>query len=106
MAGAAAPASNALERVRQHYLARLAAHLEAHKFYPDAARKRGLEGAVQIAFEVRAGGETGELQLSGGHKMLHQAAAETVRRAMPLPPPPKEVSMPLSVRYGMTFALQ
>ena len=101
-----APASNALEGLRQRYLAGLAVHLEAHKFYPDAARKRGLAGTVQVAFEMRANGETGELQLSGGHKMLHQAAAETVRRALPLPPPPKEISVPLSVRYGMTFALQ
>lgn len=94
------------EHLRQDYLARIMAHLEEHKFYPGAARRRGLEGTVQVSFTITAAGEIRQLELAGGHKMLHQAATETMRNALPLPPPPRELNAPLAVSYGMTFALR
>lgn len=98
---------NPPERIRQDYLTRLITHLEAHKFYPGAARRRGLEGTVQISFTIMNNGEIKQLQLTGGHKMLHQAATTTVQRALPLPSPPREVGgAPLTVSYEMSFALR
>lgn len=94
------------EQIRQDYLARLMAHLEAHKFYPVAARRRGVEGTVQVSFMVMDNGEIRQLQLSGSHKLLHQAAAETVQRAVPMPSPPPEIAPPLPVSYGINFALR
>jgi protein TonB len=44
--------------------------------------------------------------VNGGHNVLQKAAEEAVRKAQPLPKPPKEVPCPLQVSYGMEFNLK
>lgn len=95
-----------LEKARNEYLARLMAHIEAHKRYPGAARRRGIEGKVKVAFTLSAGGDVVGLQTRGGRKILRQAAEDAVRGAMPLPTPPEQLNLPLDVVFSMVFALR
>ena len=62
-------------------------HLESFKFYPGGARRRGLEGHVDVAFTlVGRGLATAVTVLEGsGHDILDRAALETVSRAQPFP---------------------
>lgn len=62
-------------------------HLEHFKYYPASARRRGITGEVEVAFELNDQGEAGDLKiLSGsGYAVLDKAALETVRRAEPFP---------------------
>ncbi|NOR72976.1 MAG: TonB family protein [Mariprofundaceae bacterium] len=62
-------------------------HLERFKYYPSSARRRGIIGEVEVAFELNDRGEAGELKiLSGsGYTVLDRAALKTVRRAEPFP---------------------
>ena len=62
-------------------------HLESFKFYPGGARRRGLEGHVDVAFTlVGSGLATAVTVLEGsGHDILDRAALETVSRAQPFP---------------------
>ncbi len=62
-------------------------HLERFKYYPASARRRGITGEVEVAFELNDQGEAGELKiLSGsGYSVLDRAALKTVRRAEPFP---------------------
>ena len=43
------PARVAQENERESYLARLLAHIDRHKFYPRSARRRGMQGEIQVA---------------------------------------------------------
>jgi len=62
-------------------------HLERFKYYPSSARRRGITGEVEVAFELNDRGEAGGLKiLSGsGYTVLDRAALKTVRRAEPFP---------------------
>jgi protein TonB len=103
----AAPPDPALvDRLREQYLSRLLAHIEAHKFYPRAARRRRLEGVIQVSFTLDDSGHVRRVTVNGGHNVLQKAAEEAVRKAQPLPKPPKEVPCPLQVSYGMEFNLK
>lgn len=95
-----------VNRLREQYLGRLLAHIEAHKFYPVLARRRGMEGTIQVTFTLECGGGIRGVELTGGHGVLRKAAGEAVRKAQPLPKPPKEVPCPLQVSYGMEFNLK
>lgn len=55
--------------------------------YPDAARREGLEGRVELRFRIAADGsaETVEILRSSGHAQLDDDLAQTVRRAGPYP---------------------
>jgi len=92
-------------QAQQNYLGALLAHIEEHKFYPRAARRRGLQGVIQISFILHEDGSISDLQLQKGHETLRKAAEESMRAALPLPIPPGEIICPLKVSFGMNFKL-
>ncbi|MEJ2345597.1 MAG: TonB family protein [Gammaproteobacteria bacterium] len=95
-----------VQKARQAYLVRLLAHIEAHKRYPRAARRRGIEGRVHVAFRLLDGGNVAQLQATGARHLLRKEAAKAVRDAVPLPPPPPGISLPMPVSFDMVFALR
>jgi protein TonB len=66
---------------------RVRQHLEAHKFYPASARRRGIAGEVEVGFRLGDGGRAEQVLLlaSSGYVVLDRAAVETVKRAQPFP---------------------
>jgi len=61
--------------------------LEQYKYYPMSARRRGIEGAVDVSFRLNADGRAEQMQLvsGSGYSILDDAALRTVRRAEPFP---------------------
>lgn len=92
--------------VRDRYLASVLAHIESHKFYPPAARRRGLQGSVEVCFTLDALGMITDLHITGSNSLFVEAAKTAVRNAIPLPAAPSIDGFPLSVRYKMLFKLQ
>jgi len=66
---------------------RIRHHLERYKFYPVSARRRGIEGAVQVGFQLDGKGYAEDVSVlaSSGYSLLDRAARETVKRAEPFP---------------------
>ena len=71
----------------------LRARLAKFKQYPEEARRRGLQGTVLLRFVVDASGGvlSYEIAKSSGSAALDRATLEMIRRAQPLPAPPKEL---------------
>ena len=84
---ATAKQSIALDNERSARESLIRNHLERFKYYPASARRRGITGEVEVAFELNDQGEAAELKiLSGsGYTVLDRAALKTVRRAEPFP---------------------
>jgi len=61
--------------------------LEAYKFYPASARRRGIEGEVELGFALDSKGLADGLMIlaSSGYSILDRAAMQTVHRAQPFP---------------------
>jgi protein TonB len=95
-----------LAKARQRYEQELMTHIERHKFYPPIARRRGVEGRVQVEFMVVEAGAISGLRCSSGPSLLEGAACNAVSSALPLPTPPEGLSLPLPVRFGMEFSLK
>lgn len=68
-------------------------HLAKYKRYPEDARRRGLQGVNRLRFVVDAEGKVLSYELAGGSgsAALDRATLDMIRRAQPLPPPPKEL---------------
>ncbi len=62
-------------------------HLEQFKYYPASARRRGITGEVEVAFELGASGRANMLKIltASGYRVLDDAALDAVRRAVPFP---------------------
>lgn len=74
--------------------------VEQAKTYPDAARRAGMEGTVEIRFRIGRDGnaEAVEILRSSGHPELDEIAMQTIRRAGPYPAVSGRVRIPLSYR--------
>ncbi len=88
------------------YLAMIRAQIEQHKFFPVAARRRGIEGNVQVSFGVSDKGEVREVTLAGAHRLLTHAVKRALEQASPFTPPPPSVTQPINLTYTISFNLQ
>jgi len=79
------PQVDAVEMDRMRMLVR--SHLETFKYYPASARRRGIEGHVEVGFTLTRGGAADQVSVlhGSGYAMLDHAALATVHRAQPFP---------------------
>jgi protein TonB len=94
-----------LQRERQQYLHKLLSHIESHKFYPRAARRRSIEGDVKVSFMLCGDGHYEKLTIDGGHTALVKAARQALEDSMPLPAPPEDIEVPEKIEFAMVYSL-
>ena len=94
-----------LKQQQQMYIQQLLAHIENHKYYPHAARRRGIEGSINISFMLLANGQVRQLQVTGGPNVLQHATREAMEQAQPLPLPPSGISLPRQIAIAMVYSL-
>jgi protein TonB len=86
------------------YVKTLTKRLEAKLVYPEAGRQAGLHGWPTVTFTILADGalDPNSLKLvsSSGSPKLDQSALETVRASAPFAPPPREITLKLTLIYG------
>lgn len=86
------------------YVKTLTKRLEAKLVYPEAGRQAGLHGWPTVAFTILSDGALGpdslKLVSSSGSPKLDQSALETVRASAPFVPPPREITLKLTLIYG------
>ena len=90
-------ASNSGEEdlIRQRYKQRLMKIIAAHKYYPKRARRRHIEGRVEVGFVVMQDGVIENIRLadSSGEGVLDKAALDALRRAGQFEPLPIELGL-------------
>ena len=91
---------------KQQYIQALMKHIDAHKFYPSAARRRGIEGEVQVSFCLTADKLAVNIEANGSISLLERAAIQAVEDASPFPEPPADVFYNSPIVISMVYALQ
>ena len=83
----------------------MAAWLQAHKTYPEAARRDGAEGRVVVRFTMDGNGAVTDVMLvaGSGAAALDEAAMALLRGARLPPPTPasERLSVTLPIRYSL-----
>ncbi len=92
--------------LRNEYLSRLLAKIENNKFYPTIARRRNLEGMIQVRFRLGCHGEVEALEIDGKHSLLRKAAGKAIEASLPLPKIPSEIECPMLIDYAMAYTLE
>jgi TonB family protein len=102
--GPVRPERNALSEA--DYLALVMGRLEQNKVYPLAVRRRGIEGNITVAFTIKGDGKVSDIQLADttGHRLLAQAAFQTIRSSSPFPVPENQngdYTVQVTIRYQL-----
>lgn len=90
---AANPASEVLAKIRQRIL--------RAKQYPSLARRQGIEGAVEVKFQIAPDGslKSAAVTRSSGSPLLDEGALATLKKGQPYPFYEKEIRM--SLRFDL-----
>jgi len=90
------------------YYARIRQRIQESLRYPSVAQRRGLMGTVHLEILIRPDGAIGNVSVaaSSSHRLLDEAALETVRSLSPQPFPANLRPRWLTVRLPVVFDLQ
>ncbi len=90
------------------YLARFRQRIQESVVYPLAARRRGLDGRVEIELVLEPSGRIRDVTVvsSSSHALLDDAAVEAVRSLQPQPLPEHPKRQTLRVRLPVVFQLR
>ena len=93
----------------RQYLDIIRTRINAHKIYPESARKRMEEGSVLVRFMLTASGQITSIEVIGGasSETLRGAATDAVMRAAPFPVIPKSIGKDsISIKLTIHFKLE
>lgn len=93
-----------IEDLRRRYVAEVMALIEAHKFYPSAARRRRIEGDVRMTMRIDADGRPCHVESSGAADILNRAARKSLD-ASSIPTPPGGIALPVRIEFIMQYRL-
>lgn len=80
--------------------------IEAKKTYPTVARRRNMEGKIEVSFNLSCDGKVSKLTIKGPHGLLRKAAGKAIDAAQPLPQPPSQIKCPMPIHYAMAYTLE
>lgn len=85
--------SNMHSTAEQTWEAKILAQLERYKRYPDAAQRQHQTDTVYLDFAMDRAGNVLDFRIerSAGYALLDEEVTALIRRAAPLPAPPKQV---------------
>ena len=74
--------------------------LQRAKAYPELARKRSIEGVVEVSFTIKPTGEVEEVEATSSSKILSASAIESVHKAkVYFPHPLENVTIKIPINY-------
>ncbi|MEM9966440.1 MAG: energy transducer TonB [Asticcacaulis sp.] len=104
-----APPAPSASSSPQSWQTRLMSHLEKNKRYPADARSRRQQGVVWLRFSMDRDGRvvTSEVDRSSGYAALDREALNMLRRSVPLPKPPEDVTgNPIEITVPVEFFIR
>jgi protein TonB len=90
------------------YLEMVRLKIENHKQYPEAARRRRIEGRATLRFTIASNGKVRDVKVikRAGSRTLNEAAVLAVSGASPFPEPPAYLFKgPISLEVTLVFEL-
>ena len=83
------------QQVRQDYLLELINKINANKYYPKKAKRRGWEGQVKLKFSILPTGEVRDIEIleSSNYKQLDKSALRAIYDSQPFDPIPAHLGL-------------
>ena len=87
---------------QNQFLAAIREKINQHKSYPRIAKKRGMQGAVNVKFTILSSGKVAQITVSGP-KIFHASAEHAVQSAFPIDVKKAPLSLPTTVSITLQY---
>jgi len=89
---------------KNRYLANVKKIIENNKFYPNSAKRRGLESNIPIKFLISKDGTISNIEILGGKKIFHKSVKQTLENSFPIDPKgvlKESIEVSLVLKYNL-----
>ena len=90
---------------KNRFLARVRQRINHNKSYPRMAKKRGMQGSVNVRFTILRNGNVGHISVRGP-KMFHSSARKAIQRSFPISTKGVPVRLPKTVNLTLRYQLR
>ena len=90
---------------KNQFLASIRAKINKHKSYPRIAKKRGMQGSVDVKFTILSNGNVGNISVKGP-KVFHKSARKAVKSAFPINVKNAPVALPQSINIKLLYQIR
>lgn len=73
-----------ISKIKNDYIAKVKKTINSNKFYPNSARRRGIEGSVKVEFTIQNNGKLTMVKIIQGKKIFFKAAKEAILNSFPI----------------------
>ena len=90
---------------RNRFLATIRTRIDRAKHYPRIAKKRGIQGNVQVKFTILQNGTVTHIRVEGP-RVFHASAKHAVEAAFPVDTTNVHISFPLEIRLNLHYRIR
>ena len=90
---------------KNQFLSNIRTKINKHKSYPRIAKKRGMQGTVNVKFTILSNGKVGNISVSGP-KVFHNSARNAVKSAFPVDAKNAPISLPKSINITLRYQIR
>lgn len=87
------------------FLAKVRSRINKNKTYPKIAKRRGMQGNVEVSFTILRNGKVSNIMVSGP-KVFHTSAKSAVQKAFPISVKSVPISLPKRVSLTINYRLR
>ena len=90
---------------KNQFLANIREKINKHKSYPRVAKKRGMQGTVDVRFTILSNGQVGNIVVNGP-KIFQNSARNAVESAFPINVKNAPISLPKSINIKLRYQIR
>lgn len=98
--------TNLLKAKQDEFLAYLIEKINSNKSYPNIARRRVIEGNVEVKFHLCSDGNVANIKMISGKKIFHKSAVEAISRSFPIEVNKTLFNFPKEFKITMAYVLK
>jgi len=87
---------------KNQFMAAIREKINQHKSYPRIAKKRGMQGVVNVSFTILSSGQVSQIRVSGP-TIFHASAEQAVKSAFPVNASKAPITLPMSVSITLEY---
>jgi protein TonB len=95
-----------IEAKQNAFMVKLRELIDANKSYPKSARRRGIEGNVDVRFNILANGCVKNISIVSGKKIFKKSAINAIERSFPVVVDATLFSFPKEFRVTLVYKLK